>query len=183
MVTQEKLLTAEDLLDLPDDGQRHELLDGKLVEMAPTGGWHGKVESIIGYLLRGHVETDDLGEVLVGEPGIILHRNPDRVRAPDVCFFTRARLPAEALPDGYFEIVPDLIVEVISPNDRAGEVLDKIQEWLEAGARLVWAVYPTRRSVVAYHDDGTIQLHTDRDTLSGAPVLPEFICPVARFFD
>ena len=175
-------LAADDLFRLQDDGHRYELLDGGLVEMAPTGGKHGRASAKVAQLLLNHVEPDDLGEVLSNEPGIVLQRNPDRVRAPDVCFIARHRVPAEELPGGYLDSVPDLIVEVISPTDRATEGPAKIEEWLRAGARLVWAVFPNTRSVVAYQSFTDIGVTTETDTLDGAPVLPGFACPVTDPF-
>ncbi len=91
-------------------------------------------------------------------------------------------MPAQGLPRGYLEVVPDLIVEVISPGDSAAEVQEKIEEWLRAGARLVWAVYPDTRSVVAYQSLAAVRVYTEADILDGEPVLPGFTCPVARLF-
>src|SRR5487761_1855071 len=150
MTTEKTLSTAEDLLKLPDDGKLYELLDGELVEMSPPGGTLGKAMAKISQLLLNHVEGPGLGEVLCGDPGIILLRYPDRVRAPDVCFIARERVPAGGISAKYLEVVPDFVIEIVSPDDRASEVQEKIEEWLRAGARLVWAVYPQTRSVVAY---------------------------------
>ena len=137
MTSEKTLLTVEDLLRLPVDHRHYELLDGELVEMSPTGGTHGRVIVKLVTLLSTHVEAHDLGEVLAGDPGIILRRHPDRVRAPDVCLIARERVPAGGPPSGYLEIIPDLVVEIVSPNDRAADVQAKIEEWLQAGARLV----------------------------------------------
>lgn len=182
MAIAKALMTAEELLKLPDDGRRYELLDGELVEMAPAGWEHGRVAARAAHRLLGHVEAQQLGEVVSGDPGIILRRNPDRVRAPDVCFVARDRLPREGVLKGYVDIVPDLVVEVISPNDTAAEVQQKIEEWLSAGARLVWAMYPDTRSVVAYRGLADVRVYTESDTLDAAPVLPDFTCPVASLF-
>ena len=176
------LLTADDLLLMPDDGRFYELLDGKLVEMTPPGGMHGKVSAGIPYALLSHVRAHELGEVLSNDPGVILHRQPDRVRAPDVCFIARDRLPPGGLPDGYLELVPDLVVEVISPGDRAAEVQAKIEHCLNAGARLVWAVYPHTRSVVTYQSLAAVPVYSAGEILTGEPVLPGFACPVASLF-
>ena len=182
MTTAKLLLTAEDLLKLPDDGRFYELLDGELVEMSPPGGAHGKVTLMVGYHLLAHVKANELGEVLAGDPGIILRRNPDRVRAPDVCFIARERLPAGGIPAGYLEVVPDFIVEVVSPGDRAAEVQEKAEEWLRAGARLVWVLYPKTRSILAYQGLASARVYADADTITGAPVLPDFSIGVAELF-
>ena len=182
MLTRQTLLTADDLLKLPDDGYRYELIDGELVQMAPPGGEHGGVVAAATSILFVYVQAIDLGWVLGGDPGVILRRNPDRVRAPDVCFIARNRLPEGRLPTGYLEIVPDFIIEIVSPSDRAVDVQAKIEEWLRAGARLVWAVYPSTRSVVAYRSQTEIRIYSEGDILDGEPVLPGFTCPVARLF-
>jgi Uma2 family endonuclease len=182
VATAKTCLTAEDLLALPDDGLRHELLDGELVDVAPPGGEHGSVQMNIGVVLIAHVKPRGLGVVL-GEVGVILRRDPDRVRAPDVCFIARDRLPQGRVPKGYLELVPDLVVEVVSPSDRAEEVQQKIEEWLRAGARLVWVVYPATRSVAAYRGGAEAHLYAEPGTLDGAPVLPDFACPVAELFE
>ena len=182
MATEQRLLTAEDLFKLPDDGYRYELLDGELVKMAPPGGEHGLVLFDVTLPLGNYVTAHDLGAVLVGGPGIVLRRNPDRVRAPDLCFIARDRIPAGGLPRGYLEVIPDLVVEVISPGDRAAEVQEKVEEWLTAGVRLVWALYPRTRSVAAYQSLTVVRVYTESDVLDGAPVLPGFSWPVASLF-
>jgi len=181
-VTIEKTLTtAEDLLCLPSD-LRCELLDGEVVELAPAGLRHNTIITNIAPHLGGYAKVGLLGRVFSGDTGIILARNPDRVRAPDLCFIARERLPTGAVPEGFTEIVPDLIVEVISPSDRAGDVQQKADEWLRAGARLVWTVYPETRTVVAQTSDAT-RTYREGDTLTGEPVLPGFAVRVAALFE
>lgn len=182
MTTKKKLMTADELLMLPDDDQRHELLDGVLITMSPPGWPHGMVMANISYLLSAHVRANDLGAVAAGDPGIILRRGPDRVRGPDVCFIARDRLPGRTAPRGYLEIVPDLIVEIVSPGDSAAEVQEKLDEWRRAGARLIWAVYPRTRSVIAYQPDGSARVYTESETIDAEPVLPGFSARVADFF-
>ena len=182
MTTDKVLLTADDLLNMPDDGRCYELLDGELVEMSPPGGEHGAVSFEVGFTIGAHVKAHNLGKVLTNDPGIILSRHPDRVRGPDICFIARERIPSEGIPKGYLEIIPDLVVEVISPSDSAVSVQEKIEEWLQAGVRLVLAVYPNTRSVVAYRSLSEVRVYTEADTLEGAPVLPDFRCPVAELF-
>lgn len=181
MTTQKTLLTADDLLRLPDDGWRYELLDGVLVKMSPPGARHGGVGGNVYYALRSFVTTRGLGIVLL-DVGIILRHNPDRVRAPDVCFISRERVPTGGIPSGYLEFVPDLIVEVVSPFDRRGEVRRKVEEWLRSGARLVWVVDPERRSVAVYRPGQPAQTLTEGDTLDAAPVLPDFSTAARDFF-
>ena len=182
MTTERTLLTADDLLKLPDDGlRRYELLDGVLVELPLCGALHGQTAAQLGFVLNSFVKSRDLGQVLAGV-GVILRRNPDRVRAPDLCFLVSERIPAEHVPDGYLEIVPDLVVEIVSFNDTAADVQDRIEEWLRAGARLLWVVYPETRSVIAFRSFNSGRLYWETDTLDGDPVLPGFTYPVADLF-
>ena len=143
-------MTAEELLRLPENGKRYELVGGELREMVPAGARHGDVAMTLGILLGQHVRAERLGRVLAAETGFRISRDPDTVRAPDVSFVSRERVPPGGPPDGYWELAPDLAVEVVSPNDTAAEVQSKAQMWLESGVRLVWVVYPDTRSVVVH---------------------------------
>ena len=140
------LFSAEDLLHLPTNGRRLELVKGKIYEMAPAGGRHGGVANTIGTLLGTHVRNHKLGVVFAAETGFILSRAPDTVRAPDAAFVSADRLPSDGLPDGFLELAPDLVVEVVSPNDRPSEVREKVAEWLEAGTRMVIVLYPSTQT-------------------------------------
>ncbi len=183
MATEQKLLTIEDLYHLPSTDMRTELIDGVLVEMSPAGGRHGELVIRIGQLLREHAAVHRLGKVTGGDPGVILRRNPDRVRAPDVCFVAADRLPASGLPDGFLEFVPDLIVEVVSPDDRPGKIREKTREWLEGGALLVWTVYPKNREVVVSQSGAEDTTYRAADTLDAGSVLRGFSVTVADLFD
>jgi Uma2 family endonuclease len=183
-VTAEKTLyTIDDLYNLPDDGRRYELLDGELVEMAPANYNHGEIVHNIDNLLTPIVRTHRLGRIIVGDPGVILGRNPDRVRAPDVAFFARGRFPSGRLPATFSDIVPDLVVEIISPGDRAGAVRQKTEEWLRVGVQLVLNVYPDQRTVEAHTKPGGGHAYHDGEAVSLAPVLPEFSLAVTEIFD
>jgi len=176
-------MTAEDLLRLPDNGMRHELVEGELHEMPPAGGEHGFVGLEASFLLRlflrEHPEIG--GGLFAAETGFRLARDPDTVRAPDVAYVGPERLARARVP-GFPELAPDLVVEVVSPNDTASEIQRKVDEWLRAGTRLVWVLYPTTRSAMAYETDGQARLlHVD-DTLTGEPVLPGFTCRVGDLF-
>lgn len=176
-------MTAEELLGLPDDGKRHELVEGELKEMTPAGARHGSAAAALTVLLGQHVGAKRLGTVLAAETGFIISRNPDTVRAPDVSFVAQERIPPEGPPEGYWELAPDLAVEVVSPNDTAAGVQSKVQMWLESGVRLVWVVYPETRSVVAYRSLKEISTFTAGDTLGGGDVVPGFECKVAEIFE
>lgn len=173
------LLTADELLhvNLPD--KRTELVRGVLVVHGPAGGRHGRIAADLTWLLRAHVEQTRLGTVYAAETGFTLTRNPDTVRAPDVAFIRRERLPHPE-PAGFPALAPDLVVEVLSPNDRPGETLAKIADWLTAGTRLVWAIDPERRSARIYREDGSDATVSEDQALSGEDVLPGFTLPLNR---
>lgn len=169
-----QLMTADELLrtHLPD--RRVELIRGVLVVREPAGARHGRVAAEIARLIGNHVHDSGLGVVYGAETGFTLTREPDTVRAPDVAFVHRDRLPvADAV--GFLPIAPDLAVEVLSPGDRPGETLAKVGDWLEAGARLIWVIDPDRRQARVYRADGTEAVSGERDELSGEDVLPGFV--------
>jgi Uma2 family endonuclease len=180
MTLPETPITAEQLLQMP--ALEHcELVRGEIIKMSPTGLEHGRVANRISVRLGVFVEQHQLGIVTTAEAGFQIAHNPDSVRAPDVAFLSAARVPKNPMP-GFFDGPPDLAVEVLSPNDRAGEVLKKIQEWLQAGCRMLWLVDPITRTVSVYHDLRTAQVLTAEDTISGDDLLPGFSLPVAEFF-
>ena len=176
------LFTAEELFCLPADGRRLELVKGKLYEMAPAGGRHGLIAGEIFGLLRNHVRSLVLGQVFAAETGFTLQRNPDTVRAPDAAFVAQDRMPQGETPDGYLALAPDLAVEVISPNDRPREVREKVADWLNAGTRLVWVIYPSSRTVTVHRPPGSVEQLAEGDNLDGADVVPGFSCVLGELF-
>ena len=135
----------------------------------------------VGRLLSDFVESRGLGIILGAETGFRITGNPDTVLAPDAAFIRKERI-GENMPDGYFPGPPDLAVEVLSPNDRAGDVLAKVQNWLAAGCASVWVVDPKTRTVMAYGADCKATMFTSADTLTGGDLLPGFSTPVAGLF-
>ncbi len=176
-------MTAQELLGLPDDGKRYELVEGELREMTPAGARHGSATAALTVLLGQHVRAERLGIVLAAETGFLISRDPDTVRAPAVSFVAQERVPPDGPPEGYWELAPDLAVKVVSPNDTAAEVQSKAQMWLKSGVRLVWVVYPDTRSVVACKSLKDISVLTVGDALSGGDVVPGFECAVVEFFE
>ena len=182
MRTLKKLFTAEELFHLPTVGRRLELVKGKVYEMAPAGGRHGYTAMNTGMVLGGHVRANGLGRVFAAETGFILRRDPDTVRAPDVAFVSQSQLSVEEIPDGYIDLAPDLVVEVVSPNDRRREVREKVEGWLNAGVRLVWVLYLAARSAVVYRSLSDVTHLTADGFLDGEDVVPGFICPLGELF-
>ncbi len=122
---EEKLVTGEELLAMGDIG-RTELIDGRISQMSPTAKTHGALENRIAHQLNQYVYPRELGEVLVGEVGIYIQRNPDRIRAADVIFVSRERYQQDP-EEGYLGVAPELIIEVISPTDRWEQVREKMK--------------------------------------------------------
>jgi len=180
-VTSTKLMTAEELEAMPDDGNNYELVRGVLVRMSPAGRWHGRIETRFARFMDIHVFENDLGEVFTGDTGFILARDPDVVRGPDVAFVRADRLPPEE-HEGFLELAPDLAVEVISPSDRMSDVLDKVAEYLDAGTRLVVLVAPRRKELLLHGADRSVRVLTMDDTFDGGDILPGFSLPVAAIF-
>ena len=176
-----KLMTAEELLAMPDDGYRYELIRGVLIRMAPAGHSHGRESNRVNRTLSNHVFDNGLGETYAAETGFVLARSPDTVLAPDVAFVRKEREEAARDVSGYFPGPPDLAVEVISPNDRLTEVADKVSEWLEHGTRMVIVVNPRNRTVRIHTADGVEEL-AETDTLAGGDVLPGWSMPVTDIF-
>ena len=183
MRTLKNLFTAEDLERLPSIGKRLELVKGKVYEMAPAGGRHGGVAMTTGIIVGGHVRSNGLGRVFAAETGFIIRRDPDTVRAPDVAFVSIDRLSADKIPDGYIDLIPDLVVEVVSPNDRRREVREKVEGWLNAGVRLVWVLYPATRTAIVYRSLDDVTNLTADDFLDGGDVVPGFACRVGELFE
>jgi len=175
-------VTADALFEMPDDGFRRELVRGEVRTMTPTGGLHGIIVVRITVALDQHVEAHQLGYVFGAETGFKLATAPDTVRAPDVAFVRRERLPAEGLPEKFWSGAPDLAVEVLSPDDRVHDTEEKIDDWLRSGTREVWIVNPRRRTVTVYRPNHPAVVLGETDTLHASDLLPSFSCQVGRFF-
>ena len=172
------LMTAEDLLETNIPNKATELVRGRLIVREPPGSRHGKVAMNLAVRLANHVEPLGAGQIFAAETGFTLFRAPDTVRAPDIAFVRRERLP-DPVPAGYLELAPDLVVEVLTPGDRPGEVLGKVGDWLEAGACLVWVIDPDRRLARVYRADGTEHTLDETGQLLGEDVMPGFSCTLA----
>ena len=176
-----RLMTAEELAALPDDGYRYELVDGELIRMSPTGFLHMQITGLLIRVLGVHVAERSLG-VVGGEGGFVFRRAPDKVYAPDVIFIRADRLPPREEWNGFLHIVPDLAVEVLAPSDTAANVNEKVLTYLETGVGLVWVVDPRRRSATVFQPDRTARVLVEGDVLDGGDVLPEFRLPLVELF-
>lgn len=182
MATINNLVTAAGLMDLRGDGYRCELIRGEVIKMSPTGGKHGVIAHRIGRLLGNWAEQQGIGLVFAAETGFKLAINPDTVRAADVALVLKERIPATGIPDSFWDGAPDLAVEVLSPSDSASDVLDKVRDYLAAGADQVWVADPKSSTVSVYRSLQDVQTLTKRETLEGMGAVAGFRCEVREFF-
>ncbi len=175
------LISAEQLLDMPEN-RWCELVEGELKPMSPPSCRHASVTARLARVLGNYVEQHMLGEVLVGDPGFIVARDPDTVLGPDVAFISAAHLAAEPLGDGFREGAPDLAVEVLPPGQALREGHEKALAWLDAGAALVWVVNPAARTVRVYRSRADTETLSATDELDGGALLPGFRCRIADLF-
>lgn len=172
-----------DLDGLADDENRFELVQGELQMMSPASPNQGRYASRITIALGGYVESRNLGEVYVAEPGFALEPDPKgTVRAPDVAFVAKERIPSPEQARGFWPLAPDLAVEIISPSETAYSVETKVAEYLNAGVRLVWLVYPETQVVVQYQAGWQVRRLTRSDALDGGDVIPGFTMSLTRLF-
>jgi Uma2 family endonuclease len=182
MTTTLQRSTASELFEMPDDGFRYELVKGELRKMSPSGWEHGVVVVNATLLLGQHVKTNNLGVCVGAETGFKITSDPDTVRAPDLAFVSRGRIPEGDAPKKFWQGAPDLAVEVVSPGDTYSEVEDKVEQWLAAGARAVWVLNPKCRSVTVYRSMTDVTRLSEEDELDGGEVVPGFRCKVSEIF-
>src|SRR5947199_258867 len=142
------LMTAEELLHTSIPDKRVELVRGVLVVREPAEYRHGRVSMKLAFLLSKHVEGTEAGQIVSGDTGFKLASDPDTVRAPDVAFIGRERLP-DPQTRGFPALAPDPVVEVLSPDNRPGEPPAKAGDWLEGGPVPVGVITPGRRGIPA----------------------------------
>lgn len=179
--TTDRVMTAEQLASMPDDGKRYELVEGALKMMSPAGGRHGRIAGKLLLRVAQHVEAHKLGVTFAAETGFLLRQDPDTVRAPDVAFVSQARLGELANHPGYLPLAPDLVAEVVSPGDSSSEVEAKAHGWLDAGVRIVLVVDPQTTTIRDYRTADHIQVHSE-GFVDLNDVLPGFQLDVAELF-
>lgn len=178
--SEERLMTGEELAWRPDLNPC-ELVNGRVVPMAPAGLIHGEVESRLDMELALYARETGSGRVLVGEVGIYTGRDPDTVRGADIVFISYERY-ARRGPSVFLDVAPELVVEILSPEDRPGQVNDKIREYLAAGVDRIWFVNPRRRSVLVYRSSGPVETLEVGETLRDNEILPGFALPLSELF-
>jgi Uma2 family endonuclease len=175
-------VTADELLHIPGDGFRYELVRGELRRTALGGNVHGRVATSFAWHLARHVEMSRLGTVYAAGTGFRLATDPDTVRAPDVAFVSRARVEAVGEVEGFWPEAPQLAVEVISPGDSYADVEEKVFDWLDAGTKMVVVVNPRQRSATVYRSPTDITALAEADVLEGGDVVPGFELVVQEIF-
>ena len=176
------LLTAEEFGELPDTDCVMELIQGAVVRMPPPKPRHGQVCSRTNRIVGNFVDAHDLGHVLCNDAGVITERDPDTVRGADVAFYSYDRLPKGPLPEAYLDQAPDIVWEVLSPDDRWTDVMQKTTEYLSAGVRVVCLLDPETKTAWLYYPDQPPRQLNAGDTVTLAGVLPGFSEPLSRFF-
>jgi len=179
--TETKLISGDELAQTGNLGPC-ELIEGRIVPMAPTGDEHGGIEINIGALLQEFVRTRQLGKVRLGEVGIYIQRNPDTVRGADALFISNERY-AQKHSSSYLDVAPELVVEILSPHDSWSEVTQKLREYFAIGVLLVWVVDPQARMIYAYRSMTEVREFTEHDNLPGDEMLPGFSVKVAELFE
>lgn len=180
MTTKPKLMTADELLLLPDDSMQRELIRGVLTEDMSPGDEHGVLVTRISRLFANYCEANDYGDVRSGDSGFVLERNPDTVRGPDVAWVSPDRMAGPVA--GYAELAPDLVVEVKSPSNSNREMADRAMMWLSHGTRMALVADPRTVTVAVYRPGQPPQVLGELDTFDGGDILPGFTAPVWSFF-
>ena len=175
-------VTGEELLRMPWLNPC-ELVGGRIVRMTPTNPTHGRIEVNVAAALRAFVRTQNLGIVMAGEVGVFTTRNPDTVRAPDVLFLSHERDARRTRRDGFLDVAPDLVVEILSPTDRPDAVRRKLDEYFAAGVRIAWVIDPATRTVRVHRSRGEPGKLAAGEVIAGEDVLPGFELPVDEVFE
>ena len=160
-----------------------ELVGGRIVRMTPTNPTHGRIEVNVAAALRAFVRTKNLGVVMAGEVGVFTTRDPDTVRAPDVLFLSHERDALRTRRDGFLEVAPDLVVEILSPTDRPDAVRRKLDEYFAAGVRQAWVIDPATRTVRVHRSSSDVRSVAAGEIIVGDDVLPGFVLPVDEVFE
>ncbi len=176
------LVTAEELLQIPDAGSSNELVDGELRRKSPASNEHSCIGAEIIFLLRSFTRERGLGAVFNADAGYLLSRFPDTVLCPDASFVSANRLPQASEWQGFFPFAPDLVFEVLSPSNTAREMTDKTRRYLAAGTVVVVIVDPRSRSVQVHQRGAPAEFVSSEGILDLGQVIPGLLVPVSSIF-
>lgn len=180
--TSTALMTAEELMQLPDDGFRYELISGELEKMPPPGPPHGRIAFRLAVCLGQFILDHELGEGFANDTGFKLTSKPDTVLAPDFAFVSNETYVEGIKTEGYWPGPPDLAVEVLSPSDRPGKVKQKISRWLSFGTTQVWIVDPKHNSITIYRSEADVTTFSGSDYLEAPDLFPGFRISLDKIF-
>jgi Uma2 family endonuclease len=187
-IVAEKIWTDDELLALPNDGNKYEVVKGELV-MSPAGIEHEEIGVRVIVALANFVRAHKLGIICGSSAGYWMKpRNPDLPKkknflSPDISFLAKERLQGlKRPPKKFFDGAPDLVVEVLSPSDTVELLHEKIVEYFENGTRLLWVINPAEQIVLVYHSSQPDRLLRSDEMLDGEQVIPGFTLPVAELF-
>jgi Uma2 family endonuclease len=178
-----RYVTSDEFLTHPAAAGSNELVRGEIRAMTPASGAHGVIAGTIFAALNAFVEARQLGLCFPDNTGFLLPGLRDTVRSPDVAFVTQRQLPKEGIGSGWLSVSPDLVVEILSPNETASELEEKIRDYHAAGTHLFWIVDPALRIVSIRSASAPERWLREGDTLDGGDILPGFALPVTRLFD
>jgi Uma2 family endonuclease len=173
-----RLYTVRELEESPPEGA-WELIDGELTPVNPVSLRSTVIAHRVGRIVGNYVDEHDLGLVTGADGGYVLFPNRETLRAPDVGFIRKDRIPPEEEHSHFPRLAPDLAVEVLSPSDRLADALSKISMYLEAGVRAIWLIDPIARTVTVFAPTDRMTILSDDDELDGGDVLPGFRIRVA----
>lgn len=183
MSTATQPITIEEYARLPASERPTELVRGRIVEMNVPKPKHGYVCGNIYYALRKHADEHDLGRAFSNDSGVVTERDPDTLRGADVSYYSFDRLPRGPLRDGYFNVPPELVFEVRSPDDRWGEILQNVGEYLSAGVKVVCVVDPATDTAQVHRNDQPPVTAGRDDTLDLDDAVPGFRPRLAEFLE
>ena len=156
---------------------------GRLVKLCLRARIHTEIAGGLIIALGMYVRPRRLGRVGGADGGVLLERNPDAVREPDVFYISAEKLPLDVRVRGYYEVVPDLVAGIRPSSNTLTEFNDKVQMWLDFGVRLVLAIFPETRTAAVHQPNRPAINLTCGDTWDGGDVLPGFTCPMKDIFD
>ncbi len=183
MSTVTRLVTADQLFQMPNDGFRYELVKGELKKMTPAGFHHGELVVNLTVPLAVYTKTNGLGVVLGAETGFKIESNPDTVLAPDIAFVRQERVLQMGRTEKFWPGAPDLAVEILSPSDTVYEIEQKVAAWLAAGTSMVWVLNPKQRTVHVHCPDRPVQTLSGSDILDGQDAVPGFRIKLTEIFN
>ncbi len=173
--------TDEEFMNLPDDGNRYELVDGELIVMGAAGGKHGYYVALMNFFLTSYSRDRKIGFTFDSDTSFKMASG--NRRSPDCSFFSKERLKSlGGIPKGYIEGSPDLVVEILSPGNTVEEMHQKVVDYFQNGSRLVWMIHPDEQYVLVYHEPQPDQLKRPGDRLEGEDVIPGFSLDLSEFF-